>query len=48
VRQEWFLEVHDVAARLSLASGASNDLNHVAAIVQPEEAPEGHIAVAIG
>jgi hypothetical protein len=48
VRQEWFLEVLDVAARLSLATGAGNDLNHVAAIVQAEEAPVGHIAVAIG
>jgi hypothetical protein len=48
VRQEWFLEVLDVAARLLLVSRASNDLNHVAAIVLPEEAPEGHIAVAIG
>jgi hypothetical protein len=48
VRQGRFLEVLDVAARLSLASGAGNDLNHVAAIVQAEEAPVGHIAVAIG
>ena len=48
VRQGWFLEVLDVAARLSLASGAGNDLNHVAAIVQADEAPLGHIVVAIG
>ena len=48
VRQGWFLEVLDVAARLSLASGAGNDLNNVAAIVQAEEAPVDHIAVSIG
>jgi hypothetical protein len=34
LQQERFLEVLDVSARLSLASGAGNDLNHVAAIVQ--------------